>query len=976
MKIKNLYNKSDKIQPLENQIKELEEKIEASKQNIVQSCNEINNILPLEIKELEEKLIQKEEKLQQILTSQPVEQNGAWNDNRWSQWSPERAALLIQSSEETLLNNLSFIRVGHFNEKKPALGNSISLPGNIPFIGQEKTIIFKTHDKDAHLGKEFLNTVILRSALLLPHEVNFVLLDPAGLGQAFPLQSNLPMATLANSGDIYTDLAPTITQIQNFSSTYLNGEITSFEQLPPDIRLNHKFTLIFAADFPRGYDRRAIEALQRISATGNRAGVYLFIHHNSSLELPREMNLTDFKNTLTISYPDCNIVKEGFDPLIPDIGEYGPQPKFYNNVLTQLRQTKPPERKILYNDFIEISKDNWWSHTSVEKFETPIGIYGANKNLNLWFGKNHNGQECAHAILGGMSGSGKSVTAHVSIVGLCTRYSPDELQFYLIDGKYGAEFQLYHDLPHARLILLHSTAELARNALAELVKEMERRYDLFTSNGVADYSTYRNLDAVPPLPRILMITDEYQIFFENDRDETASNNLLRIAQQGRAAGIHMWLGSQQYGAPGMLHKNQIFSNIHMRMAMQLDTTATQGLVDFGRQARIAISKFDVSGKILLNDQAGVDTANKVGKIAFLPREEVKEKVKQLVELYEKKRKSDQVSQVKPTTTIDGTEQPDFIENPYVEYFLSREFQTWPDETEMASFSNRKVYENGLERFDWYSGEKPCVLWLGKDYEILNQASVILKQKMYENLLITGESRSAIYGMLATSIASLAITNNPDSINLIILDRVELRTPWTRILEEITNKILIPYGYPVKYRRENSHVEKEILKLANLVQERKKMAEEKLLDLPIIFTFITEPYRVNGLTNHDNAFGSSKLKEDWNLILSEGPQVGIHMIAAFSETPRIPIVLDGSRELAYFNHRVLLQMSENDSYTYLGSVDASRLQTQGPKPISAIYWDITKGKLIRFLPYSSESEAFETQFTEVVNRFEMRVNKGK
>ena len=67
------------------------------------------------------------------------------------------------------------------------------------------------------------------------------------------------------------------------------------------------------------------------------------------------------------------------------------------------------------------------------------------------------------------------------------------------------------------------------------------------------------------MPRILLIIDEYQELFFNDKEDTASRQLLILAQQGRSAGIHMLLASQRFGAEGMRNQTGILGNIHLRM---------------------------------------------------------------------------------------------------------------------------------------------------------------------------------------------------------------------------------------------------------------------------------------------------------------------------------------------------------------------------------------------------------------------------
>jgi S-DNA-T family DNA segregation ATPase FtsK/SpoIIIE len=99
-------------------------------------------------------------------------------------------------------------------------------------------------------------------------------------------------------------------------------------------------------------------------------------------------------------------------------------------------------------------------------------------------------------MLAAMTTSGKSNLYHVLLCGLARRYSPEELNVYLIDGKDGVEFQPYRSLPHARVVALHSEPELSRSVLAELVAEMGRRNELFGKIKVVNVTDYRTLGSV------------------------------------------------------------------------------------------------------------------------------------------------------------------------------------------------------------------------------------------------------------------------------------------------------------------------------------------------------------------------------------------------------------------------------------------------------------------------------------------------
>ena len=127
------------------------------------------------------------------------------------------------------------------------------------------------------------------------------------------------------------------------------------------------------------------------------------------------------------------------------------------------------------------------------------------------------------------------------------RYSPNEVEFYLIDFKKGVEFKTYatHALPHARVIAIESEREFGLSVMQRLDQELKIRGDRFRELGVQDIGGYRDLaDRDPklgPMPRILFIVDEFQEFFVADDKVAQEAGLLldRIVRQGRAlASMH------------------------------------------------------------------------------------------------------------------------------------------------------------------------------------------------------------------------------------------------------------------------------------------------------------------------------------------------------------------------------------------------------------------------------------------------------
>src|SRR5439155_18606711 len=111
-------------------------------------------------------------------------------------------------------------------------------------------------------------------------------------------------------------------------------------------------------------------------------------------------------------------------------------------------------------------EEAYWTGDSRSQIEVPLGRAGATKLQHLRLGPGTS----QHVLVAGKTGSGKSTLLHVIVTNLALRYSPDEVEFYLIDFKKGVEFKTYasHGLPHARVIAIESDREFGVSVLERL----------------------------------------------------------------------------------------------------------------------------------------------------------------------------------------------------------------------------------------------------------------------------------------------------------------------------------------------------------------------------------------------------------------------------------------------------------------------------------------------------------------------------
>ena len=165
-----------------------------------------------------------------------------------------------------------------------------------------------------------------------------------------------------------------------------------------------------------------------------------------------------------------------------------------------------------------IQPHHQWAADASKGFEVPVGRAGATRRQVFQLGKG----TAQHALVAGKTGSGKSTLLHALIVNLCLTYSPDEAELYLIDFKEGVEFKPYavHRLPHARVVAIQSEREFGLSVLQRLDGILRERGEAFREAEVNDLAGYRDhlrsAGKAEKCPRILLVVDEFQMFFVED----------------------------------------------------------------------------------------------------------------------------------------------------------------------------------------------------------------------------------------------------------------------------------------------------------------------------------------------------------------------------------------------------------------------------------------------------------------------------
>lgn len=195
-----------------------------------------------------------------------------------------------------------------------------------------------------------------------------------------------------------------------------------------------------------------------------------------------------------------------------------------------------------------------------------------------------------HVLIAGTTGSGKSVCTNSLIVSLLYKSTPDEVRFIMVDPKM-VELAPYNGIPHL-LIPVVTDPKKAAGALQWAVYEMMKRYKLFSERNVKDLAGYNALAAadetLKKLPSVVVVIDELTDLMLVAAKEV-EESICRVAQMGRAAGMHLVIATQRPSADVItgLMKANIPSRIAFAVASSLesriilDTTGAEKLVGRG-----------------------------------------------------------------------------------------------------------------------------------------------------------------------------------------------------------------------------------------------------------------------------------------------------------------------------------------------------------------------------------------------------------
>lgn len=868
-----------------------------------------------------------------------------WDDASWNDWVPPRHfAAVIRFGELG-------VDLKEITEELPrqlALPESFSVPAMLAFPNQASLLIHsgqKGHDQ----AIQTLQNVMLRLLTSLPPgRVRFTIIDPLGLGQSFAGFMHLAdhdEALVAsriwtNADHIEARLADLTEHMETVIQKYLRNEFETIDDYNRQAgELAEPYRFLVVADFPTNFSDVAVQRLNSIAATGARCGVYTLVARDTRQSLPAGTHLDELKtHSVNLLFQDGRFVwDDKVFRRFPLRLDTPPSEDVLTRVLHVVgRYAKEFKRVEVPFEAITPAPGELWSRRSAEDLAVPIGRMGATRLQTLRLGRG----VAQHALIAGKTGSGKSTLLHVLITNLALWYSPDEVEFYLVDFKKGVEFKAYatNELPHARAIAVESDREFGLSVLQRVDAELTRRGTLYRNVGVQDIAAYREASK-QPMPRVLLVIDEFQEFFSEDDKLAQDAGLLldRLVRQGRAFGIHVLLGSQTIGGTSGLARSTI-GQMAVRVALQTTETDSQIILGDGNTAARLLSR---PGEAVYNDAGGLVEGNSPFQVAWLSDERRDEQLARV---------RDQAVRLgvhtEPAVVFEGNVPADIGKNDALAKVLRHRRPAGENTGEMPGPHLSKA-------------AGPPRVWLGDPVAIKEPTSVALRRQSGANLMIVGQQEEAAMAMIVAGVLSLAACHPTDRASFWLFDGSPADSPLARVLPQMPE--LVPHAVRlVDYRA----VPDAIAELAAECQRRQGSGDP---DPPAAYIFIYGLQRYRVLRRQEDSFGFSMSSEEkkpqpdkqYADLLREGPSLGMHVLAWCDTLAAVERTLDRN-SMREFDHRVLFQMSAADSSNLIDSPLANKL---GPN--RALYYSEEQGVLEKFRPYALPGAEWLATYAERV-----------
>ena len=760
--------------------------------------------------------------------------------------------------------------------KHPTSGTEF-LPAILPFASSNATGFCVDDTCDSQVT-ELLQMFAFRFLLSIPvHLVKCHFIDLHSFGQSAKHFNRL--SSKSTSDALISDkkrLLDFISELESIVNRLNRNELLDCDSLrdynanPTHLGVPYHF--VFLSHIHDRIDREVLSRLYTLCSGKNatKCGIYFFYTIDKNAVTQQNDPLNDLLNISMLVTRDYNgfhmsnsVYGKNFESKYAfEIGKV--LPDNIDDVINEIdkRQENVKPQIVSFDDMLEnlISSGDYWKGNTTDNITIPIGRKGANGLVNFTIG----GDTADYfAMIGGRPGYGKTVLLHDIICNGSIIYSPQELEFYLIDCTNGTGFKPYEHLPHARFVSITKQREYADSAIDHLINEMYRRAELFKAAGESTGTAIEKIEKFRSatrldLPRILVIIDEFQVLLE--KKDRLSNKirgaLEKIIREGRKYGISIVFCTQSY-------RNIDLDTelITLRIAFNLKELDSLKVLGAGNDSAAHLTK---KGEAILNNKNGEKEANINFQAAYTDK--VQRYVNFCVERWA------ELNVDKPKRYVfDGKPNSDLGSN-------TRFIESLTEQTLNPDY---------------------IITYLGVPMFIREAHSYVsFRKAIGSNLLICGTDIKAALSTMAIINYQIGQVIEDVSSSLFITDYFSESSDASKYMRKFASMCGIPY-------LQKKELEPNIDQVEALLKKRidADMAGIDGVNPPII---ITIAYIQSAPDLKKNQFNqASKVSAKIQNILKNGPDYGIHMIIYAYNYKGLSDVLDTSF-VSSFGNKILLQ----------------------------------------------------------------------
>ena len=579
----------------------------------------------------------------------------------------------------------------------------------------------------------------------------------------------------------------------------------------------------------------------------------------------------------------------GEGEIVPGSGETGPPPV---TTVVDPAERYDYQRTFRFRDYM-LPESKWWTESCAAVMEVPFGIHmdretDRDEICSFQFINDETGANAALVL--GRSGWGKTTFLQSLIMSAAQRYSPKELEFYLIDFKTVGflPFERYR-LPHVRVVASGADREFGLSILEKLNEELHQRMQ-------HPESCY---------PRTVLIIDECQDFFLRDDSlaEKATVIIEFLLKKGRQFGINIILSTQELSSPSTSVPSSLYQNTPIRVVARPTPPDYMNLFD-----RTSSTELET-----------LNTSYKTGELLFVRDTYMKGNAS--IEDYHAKSFYIQYNHSK----MEDSELKDLVVS--LARFAETHKEACPDDMGMfvfhndaplVEFSNKRMSDAHRSIPSGLPKEIP--MYLGQPIAIDEDLYLALTQTNYQNVLTIGLSDAEVgQGITFNALLSSLMAYPQDK-------RIDYVFDFTIRGEPLFGQLEKVVGTP-PFSPKSRVIPNDEERVLSALAEIKTMIEERMthrqddVDSHVFVTFF-------GL-DRGNMFGIDLTKSEGyletffestdllNYIICNGPRYGVFVLVQFTgRLEQLSQKLKLSVGYGLFNHVIALQIEESESLTLI------------------------------------------------------------